>query len=66
MIFRSASAKSIGARFVSAKAPIKNIINIGNKGRINQIYFWASTITVKLKLPVNIITINKAELKINS
>jgi hypothetical protein len=32
----SASAKSNGALFVSAIDPIKNIINIGNKGKINQ------------------------------
>jgi len=35
----SASAKSKGALFVSATEPIKNIINIGNKGIINQIIF---------------------------
>ncbi len=35
----SASARSIGALLVSAKAPIKNIINIGNKGSINQTDF---------------------------
>jgi hypothetical protein len=35
----SASAKSKGARFVSAIAPIKNIINTGNNGTINQIAF---------------------------
>jgi hypothetical protein len=33
----SASAKSKGALLVSAIDPIKNIINIGNKGNINQI-----------------------------
>jgi len=33
----SASAKSKGARLVSAIDPIKNIINIGNNGNINQI-----------------------------
>jgi len=32
----SASARSNGALFVSAIDPIKNIINIGNKGKINQ------------------------------
>jgi hypothetical protein len=32
----SASAKSKGALLVSAIDPIKNIINIGNKGIINQ------------------------------
>jgi hypothetical protein len=31
----SASAGSNGARLVSATEPIKNIINIGNKGNIN-------------------------------
>jgi hypothetical protein len=35
----SASAKSIGALLVSDKAPIKNIINTGNKGIINHIDF---------------------------
>jgi len=33
----SASAKSKGALFVSAIEPIKNIINNGNKGKINHI-----------------------------
>ena len=33
----SASAKSNGALLVSAIDPIKNIINRGNKGTINQI-----------------------------
>jgi hypothetical protein len=33
----SASAKSKGALFVSAIDPMKNIINIGNKGTINHI-----------------------------
>jgi len=36
---RSASARSIGDLLVSAKAPIKNIINTGNNGIINQIDF---------------------------
>jgi hypothetical protein len=35
----SASAKSKGALLVSAIEPIKNIINIGNKGIKNQIAF---------------------------
>jgi len=35
----SASAKSKGALFVSAIAPIKKIKNIGNKGKIYQIDF---------------------------
>ena len=48
----SASAKSKGALLVSATDPIKNIINIGNKGNINQIALWDSIFTVKFKLPV--------------
>jgi hypothetical protein len=32
----SASAKSKGALFVSATDPIKKIMKIGNKGKINQ------------------------------
>ena len=56
----------MGALLVSAKAPIKNIINTGNKGTINQIGFWASIITVKFKLPEKRITSNIAELNINS
>jgi len=35
----SASAKSKGALLVSATDPIKNIKNIGNKGRINHTIF---------------------------
>ena len=42
------------------------MINTGNKGIINHIAFWASIFTVRLKLPVNIMTSNIAELKINS
>jgi len=33
----SASAKSKGALFVSATAPIKKIINMGNSGIMNQV-----------------------------
>jgi len=62
----SASAKSKGALFVSAIDPIKKIRKIGNKGNINQIAFWAYILTVRFKLPVNRITNNIAELKINS
>jgi hypothetical protein len=35
--FITASARSIGARLVSAKAPIKNTINIGIKGITYQV-----------------------------
>ena len=61
-----ASAKSNGARLVSATAPIKKITNIGNKGNINHTAFWASMFIVKFKLLVNNTTNNIAELKINS
>jgi hypothetical protein len=62
----SASAKSKGALLVSAIDPIKNIINIGNKGIMNHTALWASMLTVRFKLPVNITTSNIAELNINS
>jgi len=62
----SASAKSKGALLVSAIDPIKNTINIGNKGTTYQIALWASIITVISKLPANNTTNSIAELKINS
>lgn len=62
----SASAKSKGALLVSATEPIKKIMNMGNKGIINQIALWASIFTDKFKLPVNNTTNKMAELKINS
>ena len=62
----SASAKSKGALLVSATDPIKNIINIGNKGSTYQIALWDSVFTVRFKLPVNIITKSIAELNTNS
>ena len=62
----SASAKSKGALLVSAIDPIKNTINIGNKGITYQIALWASIITVISKLPANNTTNSIAELKINS
>lgn len=61
-----ASAKSKGALFVSAIDPIKNTMNIGNKGTTYQIALWASIITVMSKLPANNTTKSIAELKINS
>ena len=64
--YRLASAKSKGALFVSAIDPIKKIINTGNKGNNNQTALWDSVQTVKFKFPVIIITINMAELNINS
>jgi hypothetical protein len=62
----SASAKSNGALLVSAIHPIKNIINIGNKGKTKKTTFCASTLIVKFKLPVNRITTKMAELNISS
>jgi hypothetical protein len=62
----SASAKSNGALFVSAIDPIKNIINIGNKGNTKKTAFCVSIFRVIFKLPVNNITNNIAELNINS
>jgi hypothetical protein len=62
----SASAKSKGALFVSAIQPIKNIMNIGNKGNTKLTTFCASTLTVKFKFPVNNSTSSIAELNINS
>jgi hypothetical protein len=62
----SASARSKGALFVSAIHPIKNMINIGNKGKIKNTAFWDSTLIVKFKLPVSNKTIKIAEVNINS
>ena len=45
----SASGKSNGGLFVSAKAEIKKITNIGNSGIMNHISFCAKTITLKFK-----------------
>lgn len=53
----SASGKSKGWRFVSASIETQKMINIGNKGIINQIFFWAETIELKLKEPVQIHTL---------
>lgn len=62
----SASAKSKGALFVSAMDPIKNIIKTGKRGIMYHIAFWASVLTVKLKLPDNKTTRSIAELNISS
>jgi len=45
---------------------MKNIINTGNKGNINQTPFCISQVTVKLKLPLNNTTAKTAELNISS
>ncbi len=46
----SASGKSNGCLFVSAKAQIKNNTNTGNKGNAYQTSFCPKTISVKLRL----------------
>jgi hypothetical protein len=53
----SPSVKSNGARFVSAKAETKNIIAAGKSGTMNQMFCWASTISVRLMLLAHIITV---------
>jgi hypothetical protein len=52
----SASGKSKGCLFVSAKAHIKKIINIGNNGIKYHKFFCAITISFKFKEPANNIT----------
>src|SRR6056300_991558 len=47
----SASGKSNGGLFVSAKAEIKKITNIGNKGMANHSFFCATTISIKFNDP---------------
>lgn len=47
----SASGKSNGGRFVSARAEIKNIINKGNSGITKKISSCATTISEKLNDP---------------
>ncbi len=62
----SASAKSKGARLVSAIEPMKNIMNIGNKGKINQTVFCICIFTLIFKLFVIIITGTIPELTMHS
>jgi hypothetical protein len=57
----SASGKSNGCLFVSARVDIKKMINIGNNGIANHIFSCAITISVKFKEPVTKIT----QIKIN-
>ena len=42
-----------GGLFVSAKAEIKKITNIGNSGNTNHIFFCAKTISFKFKDPTH-------------
>ena len=62
----SASCRSKGVLLVSANTDIKKKQKTGNRGTTYQMACWFSMIVVKFKLPDNIITINIAELSINS
>lgn len=53
----SASGKSNGWRFVSASIEIQKMRNIGSNGTINQTFFWAYTIELRLKEPAQIQTL---------
>jgi hypothetical protein len=57
----SASGKSKGARFVSAKIDTKNIKNNGKKGIRKKIKDWNNTISIKFNEP----TQNKDDININ-
>jgi len=57
----SASGRSKGARFVSAKIEIKNIKKRGKNGIKKYIQFWYKTISVKFNEPTQI----KIDIKIN-
>lgn len=58
----SLSLRSKGVRLVSARAEIKNIIKIGNRGIIYQILCCDSIIFVILKVPQSRITDRTAAL----
>jgi len=62
----SASGRSKGVRFVSARAEIKKIIARGSRGTTNHTACWSSIIVVIWKLPVSTITVRIAELRISS
>ena len=57
----SASGKSNGARFVSARILIRNIINSGKKGTIKKTKFWKATMLIKFMEPTH----NKITIKIS-
>lgn len=57
----SASGRSKGARFVSAKIETKNIRKRGKKGITKKILCWKLTISIKLREPTQI----KIEISIN-
>ena len=55
----SASGRSKGWRLVSARAEIKKIIAIGNKGIQNQTDSWALTTSVRFKEPAHKRTVTR-------
>lgn len=62
----SASGRSNGVRFVSARAEIKKIIARGSRGTTNHTACWSSIIVVMWNDPVIMITVRIAELRISS
>jgi len=62
----SASGRSKGVRLVSASADTKKIIASGRSGTTNQTACWWSISIVILNVPVRMIIVRIAELKINS
>ena len=57
----SASGKSKGARFVSAKILIRNMRKSGNNGNKKKQNFWVITISMRFNEPTN----NRTVIKIN-
>ncbi len=48
----SPSGRSNGARLVSASPEMKNTTSMGSSGMANQMWRWASTMALRLRLPV--------------
>src|ERR1700689_799573 len=57
----SPSGRSNGARLHSARADTKKMMNIGKSGMKNQIFFWASTMSVRLRLPTHSSTVTSTK-----
>ena len=55
----SASGKSKGCRFVSARMETKKIKKIGKRGKQNQILSWLRTISLRFKEPAHRSTVTK-------
>ncbi len=53
----SPSARSNGARLVSARIEMKNTMNMGNSGMKNHTCSWARTICVRFRLPAQSSTV---------